>query len=146
MSKEASLTDGVNCLRAKAADGIFTALERQLSVVSFFTDKESDSDLIAPLTNLGCESNFSGFGNDCKESGGATKLETISNKAVIAKNQLYAKEPLTSLPGGDRRKKFRWARGSKEAKEVKRMEEEFWKKIDAVSELATKAKKAEKIR
>ena len=91
MSKEASSTDGVDCLLAKAADGIFEALERQLSVVSFFTDTESKSDLIAPLTNLGCESNFSGFGNDCKESGGATKLETISNKAVIAKNQLYAK-------------------------------------------------------
>ena len=74
MSKEASLTDGVNCLRAKAADGIFTALERQLSVVSFFTDKESDSDLIAPLTNLGCESNFSGFGNDCK---GPTKIYKV---------------------------------------------------------------------
>ena len=34
----------------------------------------------------------------------------------------------------------------KEANKVKRMEEEFRKKIDAVFELATKAKKAEKIR
>ena len=87
MSKEDSSAYGVNSLYAKVADGIFTALDRQLSVVSFFTDKEFDSDLIAPLTNVGCERNFSGFGNDYKESVGATKPDTISNMAVIAKNQ-----------------------------------------------------------
>ena len=106
MPKEASSADGVDCLRAKAAGAFCIALERQLNFVSFFTNKESDSDLIAPLTNLGCESNFSGFGNDCKETGGATKLETISNKAVIAKNKLYVKDRWTSLSREDRWKKF----------------------------------------
>ena len=44
----------------------------------------------------------------------------------------------------ERRKKFRWARGSKEAKEVKHMEQEFRKKVDAVSEMALEAKRKKK--
>ena len=50
-----------------------------------------------------------------------------------------------SLPEEERRKKFKWARNSEESKTVRKMEEELCEKINALSELATEAKKKKKI-
>ena len=79
-----------------------------------------------------------------KRAGGSTSLHTISNKIVVASNKLYNKERWRQLSEEERRRKFRWARGSPEAKQVKKMEEEFRKRVDAVSELALEAKKIDK--
>ena len=81
------------------------------------------------MTNIDCEGVFSGLGNDCKRAGGSTSLETISNKIVVASNKLYEKKRWTQLTDEERRKKFRWARGSKEAKEVKKWNKNLERKL-----------------
>ena len=136
--------DGAGCLMSKSAENIREALRRQLSVVNFFNTDEED-DIVAPLTNLGCESVFSSFGNDCKKAGGSTSLKTISDKTVISNSKLHSKERWCSLSGEEKRKKFKWASGSKEAKKVKEMEKRFYEKVRAVSELAIEARKKKKI-
>ena len=106
ITNQANENDGMDCLKSKAAAGIKIALQRQLEAVSFFRDPEKSSNEIkAPLTNLGCEGNFSSLGNDCKRAGGSVKLQTISDKSVIAHNKLYAKQRWESLSNEERRKK-----------------------------------------
>ena len=144
MAVQSNTTDGVNCLKSKAASSIKEALQRQLSAVSFFNGDDSDTEINAPLTNLGCEGNFSSLGNDCKRAGGSVKLKTISDMSVISHNKLYTKDRWKLLSETERRKKFRWARNSKQAKEIKRMEKEFYDKVQAVSDLAIEAKKKKK--
>ena len=137
---------GKEQLISKASGSIRDAIKRQVSVAHFFQDNNDDDDneVNAPLTNIGCEGVFSGFGNDCKRAGGSTSLKTISNESVVSNNKLFAKERWKTLKEKERRKKFRWARGSKEAKEVRRMEKEFRKNIEAVSEMAFESKREKK--
>ena len=135
--------DGISSLKLKASCSVKEALERQIDYVHFFKANDSQS-INAPLTNLGCEANFSQFGNDCKKAGGSSKLRTLSDKNVVAKNKLFSKDRWTSLTEEEKRKKFKWARGSKEAKAVKKMEAEFELKIRSVEELATEARKKKK--
>ena len=52
-------------LMCKASARVSEALTRQLSAVHFFLS-DGDDDIVAPMTNLGCEGVFSGLGNDCK--------------------------------------------------------------------------------
>ena len=59
--------------------------------VYFFVADTPDDVTKAPLTNLGCEGVFSELGNDSKRAGGATSLQTISDKNVIKSNKLYQK-------------------------------------------------------
>lgn len=103
ISNQTDETDGMDCLKSKAAESIIRALQRQLSVVNFFNDANSD-EVNDPLTNVGCEGNFSPVRNDCKRAGGSVT----------------------------QRKIFKWARNSKQAKEVKRMKNEFYENIEAI--------------
>jgi len=63
----------------------------------------------------------------------------ISNKNIIASNKLY--EKWKNLSEEKMREKFKWARGSKQAKEVRRLENVFYEKVNAVSTVAMEAKK-----
>ena len=145
LTAQSNLKDGIDCLKSKAAESIKEALQRQLSPVSYFReDDPSAGSLNVPLTYLGCEGNFSGLGNDCKRAGGSVKLQTISNMSVISHNKLYSKDRWKLLSETERRKRFKWARNSSQAKEIKRMEKEFYEKVEAVSDLAVEAKKKKK--
>ena len=134
---------GKEKLISKAAANIRDAMKRQLNMVHFFTNAE-DEELNAPITNLGCEGVFSGFGNDCKHAGGSTSLKTISNKSVTSNNKLYTKERWKTLPENERREKFKWARSSDAAKKVKGMEKEFLVRVNAVSEAAIESRRQKK--
>ena len=60
-------------------------------MVHFFSATTQQKEINAPLTNLGCESVFSGFGNDCKRAERSTFLKTLSNKATISDNKFLQK-------------------------------------------------------
>ena len=78
------------------ADELLITLERQLAKVSFYTGEMSEDQVAklpqAVLTNCGAESNFASLDNDLKKTGNSTKLSTVSEKHVIAQNQLHTSE------------------------------------------------------
>ena len=115
----------IHVFRQKQQQVYMTPCKGKLYVNFFKTDSEDNVN--APLTNLGCEGNFSAFGNDCKKAGGSAKLETLSDKNVIAKNEFYSKERWCEKSETERRESFKWARANDQAKEVKRMEAELEK-------------------
>ena len=121
---------------------------RQLSAASFFTSEE-ESDLtrkmiFPPITNLGCEGEFSTVGNDFKHAGGSTSLKTVSNKHMISRNKLFDKDRWIKLSEYQKRAKWKWSTSSNEAKVVRKMEEEFVKRVEAVEKLALQRKTIDK--
>lgn len=92
--KEAKLEGeptGMEKLEATVIDEVIETVERQLSEVSFvWTDKNVDVDALkqAPLTNLGCESEFAKFDNRIRVCGGSTSVSTLSRKNVVVTNGL----------------------------------------------------------
>ena len=98
----------------------------------------------AVLTNLGAESEFATLDNDLRKVGGSTSLNTISNKHVIAKNELFKKERWITLSQKEKEAKWNWAKNSEQAKLIKIKEEEFWSKIQSVKKDAYKAKEMQK--
>ena len=95
----------------------------------------------AVLTNLGAESEFATLDNDLRKVGGSTSLNTISNKHVIAKNELFKKKRQIFLSQKEKEAKWNWARNSDQAKLIKIKEEEFWSKIQSVKKDAYQANK-----
>ena len=76
-------------------------IERQCNQVSYLRndetlDKEKKQLLKqAPLTNLGCESEFAKFDNRVKATGGSTSVSTLSKKNIIATNKLLVTSDFT---------------------------------------------------
>ena len=138
--------EGTSNLIGKAAGSIRDAIRHQLDMIYFFTADEPEDVKNAPrppppppLTN--CEGVFSGLCNDCKRAGGSTSLQTISNKNIITSNKLYKKWEMIE---DNMRRNFKWARGSPQAKEVRRLEKEFYSNVNAVSDEAMEAKRRTK--
>ena len=131
-------------LISETAKKIESALRKQLMMMKFYQDDETKDIPQTPQTNLGCESEFGSVGNDLKKAGGAVSLQSVSDKHVIARNHLYKKDRWTELSDIQKRKKWKWARGSPQAKKVKEMEKEFRQQIVAVQRLAVKAKEKKK--
>ena len=132
-------------MTSKVAGSIKDALQKQLDYVKFCREKDGPEVINAPLTNLGCGGNFATFGNDCKKAGGSVKVQTVSDKNVIAKNKLYENEVWVGKTEEERRDEFQWARKSAEAKAVRKLEKHFQRKVDAVAELKKKIDKNKKI-
>ena len=153
LEKVAENNDGgtMEKLRGKCAKNVKEALQNQLSMSAFFLDdgnseeKPDDKTLEkAPLTNLGCESEFGFVTNDFKEEGGSTSLATISDKHIVARNKLFEKERFTNLSKKEKQRRYKWARNSPQAKEIHKMEKVFLKRIESVGQLAVKAKEDSK--
>ena len=74
---------GKDLLKAKVAGNIAEAISHQLGYMKYFNkDENLSTDILekldsAPLTNDGCESHFAHLDQDCRRSGGQTKLETL---------------------------------------------------------------------
>ena len=135
-------------LKSKCATQIKIAIERQMSKVEFYNtnapgDKFSDIDM-APITNLGPESNFGSVSEDLQRSGNSTKLSTISEKHIIEKNKLHLTEQWTTQSDEEKQDKWKWARSSDEVKEVKAKERELQLFLESVNELAAEKKKSDK--
>ena len=112
-------------------------LWRQLSAMPFFFDilehDEAQNDKLpdpnkltyAPLTNLGCESEFASFDNRVKISGGTESIQSISRKRVICTNALLVDSSFDNLSDKESLDSWKWARTSKEGSEVRKLERDF---------------------
>jgi hypothetical protein len=140
-------------LSAVLAESVET-LERQLFQMSFFhtaqTNGSENSDppldeeklKYAPITNMGCEGEFAKLDNRIRFSGGSTALATHSRKNVISTNGLLVDTSFTDLDDEERRKRWSWARSSKEVNDAKKLERHFLATVKETLKLAI-LKKAE---
>ena len=140
---------GKTLLKQKCALKIKEALEHQISYMSFYNDEldESTQDKLtqAPLTNLGAESEFASLDNDLHRVGGATSLKTVSQKHIISRNKLFTKDRWTELSQKEKRASWNWARTSEESEKVRKLENDFAKKLKAVEEISSQVKTHKKI-
>ena len=117
-----SESTGRERLESKVKGKIKEAMERQLDTMKFYkSDVSAETQSLmaqTPKTNLGCEGEFSHGDMDLKRAGGSTSLKTISDKHVIKRNALYKKTKWTSLSADEKRRKWRWASTSTQAKKV----------------------------
>ena len=119
-----SLTPGRDKLELKVKAKIKEAMEGQLSGMKFYRGDDVSPQVQrmmfqTPKTNLGCEGEFSHGDMDLKRAGGSTSLKTVSDKHVIKRNAFYAKSKWTSLSVEEKRRKWRWASASPQAKKVR---------------------------
>ena len=98
-------------------DAIFDEREESLVDVSKIA--------YAPLTNLGCESEFAKLDNRISISGGSTSIETLSRKNVILTNRLLVDPTFTQQSSDEKRSRWKWARTSEEVANVKKVERNF---------------------
>ena len=112
-------------------------LRCQLSAMSFFynilehdeaqKDKLPDPKKLtyAPLTNLGCESEFVWFDNCIKISSGTESVQSISRKRVICTNAFLVDSSFEDLSNKERLDSWKWTRTSEESSEVRKLEGDF---------------------
>jgi len=117
---------------------VLDALDRQLSEMDFFAGQGSDDVKLkhAPLTNLGCESEFAKLDNRITFSGGSTTVRTHSRKNVVSTDKLLKDSSFTDLSEDEKLKKWKWARCSEEVAQVKKLEQEFIAKVKTSQQLA----------
>ena len=90
-------------------------LKRQLNEMDYFDDEvnsEIDQEKLkfAPLTNLGCESEFAKLDNRVKISGGSTSIRTHSMKTIVATNRLLVSSDFLEKTDVEKRQQWKWAR------------------------------------
>ena len=134
-----------NKLEKQCAISVRDAIKNQLDGMQFYKVDNINEEVVAkmrqaPGTNLGSEGEFAHGDNDLRRCGGSTSLKTVSDKHVIKRNALYTKEKWTLLSEQQKRRKWRWAAGSPEAKKVKALEAEFRARIRSVQQLAFEGK------
>ena len=125
---------GSELLEASAAANIHSGLQHQLGYMKFFTDvpisEETKQKMNeAPLTNSGCESNFSQLDLECRRGAGQTKLQTMSDRHIVKGNKYFETDQWRELSSEMKSKEWKNARASKEAKTVRAMKEEFIEKV-----------------
>lgn len=102
--------------------------------------KESGVDVralkAAPLTNLGCESEFAKFDNRVRASGGSTSIQTHSKKNIIYTNRLLVNSDFTSKSEEDKLQQWSWARKSNETREVRKLQKDFLATVHATKKIA----------
>ena len=94
--KASGVDDGQSRLYGVALDEVIETLERQLSEMEFFQNSDeagpANSNVskleYAPLTNLGCESEFAKLDVRIVASGGSTTIQTHSRKNIVTSNRL----------------------------------------------------------
>lgn len=124
---------------------ILNTVNRQLKEMDFFNpDVNSHADenklKFAPLTNLGCESQFARLDNKVRIAGGSTSLQTHSRKAVIAKNGLLVNPTFSEQNAESKHKKWKWARNSEQVARAREVEKEFLEKVQIARQLSVKKK------
>ena len=90
-------------------------MERQISQVAYLGRGEvseiSEQNLKnAPLTNLGCESEFAKFDNRVKATGSRTSVNTLSKKNIISTNKYLVNTEFSTTSCPEKREQWAWAR------------------------------------
>ena len=118
--------DGKTKLYGSVLCEVVDTLERQLSQMKYFSqDDTSDYDPKmenAPLTNLGCEGEFSKFDNRISFSGGSTTVLTHSQKNVVSTDKFLTSKLFMETPASEKKECWKWARVSDEVKAAKEIE------------------------
>ena len=128
----ASATSVKEKLYAAVLDEVIDTVQRQLAQMSFFSEGNDDANAIdeeklkyAPLTNLGCESEFAKLDNRIGMSGGSTTVQTHSRKNIVMTNKLLVDSTFTEQSESERKEQWKWARCSEEVKNEKKLERDF---------------------
>ena len=133
-------------LLASCAAKVVDNIERQLNQMAFFRGEiDIETQLMikhAPLTNLGCESRMAQFDNRVKFSRGFAPISTLSDKQVVATNK-YLLQPNLDDPEVCK-SEFTWAKNSKQATLVNKLQQEYFEQVKATQNLALKAKERAK--
>ena len=133
-------------LLASCATKVVDNIERQLNQMAFFRGEIDNHTKLkmqhTPLTNLGCESRMAQFDNRVKFSRGFAPISTLSDKQVVATNK-YLLQPKLDDPKVCKAE-FTWAKNSKPATEVNKLQQEYFDKVKATQNLAFKAKEMAK--
>ena len=92
LSASSELGSGIEQLKQKCANEVKTAIERQLAVMSFFQQGDTDPEVAAKrnqtvLTNLGAESEFATADNTLRRLGGSTSLKIVTSIQWTPGNQ-----------------------------------------------------------
>ena len=132
-------------------------LRRQLSAMPFFYNilehNEAQNDELpdpnkltyAPLTNLGCESEFAWFDNREKISSGEESVQSISRKRVICTNALLVDSSFDDLSDKERLDNWKWARTSEKSSEVRKLERDFLATVKMSKKLVLTKKEKSKV-
>ena len=94
----------------------------------------------APLTNLGCESEFAKLDNRLKVCGGTTSIQRISQKNIVTTNAYLVDSEFQSKSEDDRKGEWKWARTSEAVKTVRKMEKDFLATVKLSKVLALQKK------
>ena len=130
---------GKDKFKAAVVEEIIDTVKSQMSKTEYFTrsnDETCEKMKYAPLTNLGCESEFSKLDHRIKASGGSTPIQTHSRKNIIVSSGLLVDSEFGSKNLEERKLKWEWARSSKEVKKVKNLEEDFLATVKIANKLA----------
>ena len=122
MKTEIDTSTGRGRLMVALYTEILVTLERQLGEMSFFSsaiDQDSTADMTlnpkldhAPVTNLGCESEFAKLDNRIKITGGTTSVQTLSRKNAVATNAYLVDSSFLDMTKEEKGNRWKWARNS----------------------------------
>ena len=125
-AEKSQSTVGKNLICATLEE-VLETLNRQLSEMDFFKNLDIVCKRLklAPLTNLGWESEFVKFDNHVKICGGSTTGSTLFRKNVVITIGLLRDSSFIELTFRDKRKKWKWERTSNEVKQANKLEKDF---------------------
>ena len=130
---------GKDKFKAAVIEEIIDTVKNQMSKTEYFTrsnDEDREKMKHAPLTNLGCESEFSKLDHRIKASGGSTSIQTLSRKNMVVSSGILVNSEFECKTTDEWKLKWSWARDSKEVKEVKSLEEDFLAEVRVANKLA----------
>ena len=90
----------------------------------------------APLTNLGCESEFAKLDVRIVVSGGSTTVQTHSRKNIVTTNRLLTDPSFSELGSTEKQQKWKWTRTSKNVAAVKAIEANYLQTVKMSKKLA----------
>ena len=139
-------------LISDVAKNIHMALLNQLEYMSFYKENDKLSETtkskmkFTPLTNSGCESNFGDVTETLKRTGGSTSLEKLSDMHMVKKNKFFESTEWHDLSDQDKKLRWREARSGKKCKDIKKIGEEFLKKVEGTKAMAAESRKIKKMK
>ncbi len=133
---------GRDKLEAAVIEEVIDTVRNQMSKTEYFTrsDEASEEMKYAPLTNLGCESEFSKLDHRIKASGGSASIQTLSRKNLLVSSGLLVDSEFECKSLDDRRSRWKWARCSEEVKAVQKLEADFLATVNSAKKLALRKK------
>ena len=133
--------NGIEKLKAAIIEEVIDTIQRQIAQVHYLKQNEDSGVNVqafksAPITNLGCESEFAKFDNRVKSTGGSTSVQTHSRKTIIATNRFLVNTNFNQKSNMEKKDDWKWARISDEAREVRKLQEDFIGTVNATKKIA----------